>query len=261
MDGDFGDAVPQAELGGAVPLAVADDPDVTAARYREIVEFGLEGLPTAPTGEHRGPIDGVERYLDGEGGCPRGPLVPGNAHGSDRHRGAEVVTDPLAIAIRRPAGGEVVVERVLGGVGALVPAGGERRDGRETHQSARDRHFGDARPNTELGSAVPLAVADDPDVATRDRREGVTLGLEGLPTAPAAEYRGPGERVGRHLDVEGRGPGGPLVPGDAHGPDGHHRAEVIADPLPIAVRRPARREVVVQGVLGGVGTLVRAGDD
>src|SRR5205823_12520599 len=57
-----------------------------------------------------------------------------------------------------------------------------------------DRGFGDAVPEAELGRAAPLAVTDDPDVAARDRREIVALGLQGLPAAPAGEGPGPGER-------------------------------------------------------------------
>src|SRR5207245_719774 len=49
-----------------------------------------------------------------------------------RHRCAEVVTDPLAVAVRRPARGEVGVEGVLGDVGVLIPA---RRDPCHWHRT------------------------------------------------------------------------------------------------------------------------------
>src|SRR5213078_2033716 len=101
------------------------------------------------------------------------------------------------------------------------------------------RGFGDAVPEAEQGRAAPLAVADDADVAARDRREIVALGLEGLPAAPAGEDPGPGEAVERHFDVERGRPCSSLVPRNGHGTDGHHRAEVVADPLAVAGRRPA----------------------
>src|SRR5207249_10790593 len=44
---------------------------------------------------------------------PFRPAVPRNGHGTDGRDRAEVVADPLAVAGRGPAGGEVVVERVL----------------------------------------------------------------------------------------------------------------------------------------------------
>src|SRR5437879_13910370 len=43
VDGGFGNAVPEAELRRAAPLAVADDPDVAARDRGEIVALGLEG--------------------------------------------------------------------------------------------------------------------------------------------------------------------------------------------------------------------------
>src|SRR5207247_1252101 len=83
----------------------------------------------------------------------------------------EVVADPLAVAGRGPAGGEVVVERILRDV-AVVPT---RHDRRHRHRvrgsrgASVDGGFGDAVPEAELGRAAPLAVADDPDGAARDR--------------------------------------------------------------------------------------------
>src|SRR2546422_10698435 len=65
---------------------------------------------------------------------------------------------------------------------------------------------------------------------SRDRREIVALGLQGLPAAPAGEGPGPGEAVERHFDVERGRPFRPAVPRNGHGTDGHDRAEVVADP-------------------------------
>src|SRR5438034_8981121 len=66
------------------------------------------------------------RRLDLERGRPGRALVPRDGDGSDGHRGAEVVADPLAVAGGGPAGGEVVVERVLRDV-AVVPTRDDRR--------------------------------------------------------------------------------------------------------------------------------------
>src|SRR2546429_225373 len=99
-----------------------------------------------------------------------------------------------------------------------------------------DRGLGNAVPEAELGRAAPLAVADDPEVAARDRREIVALGLQGLPAAPPGEGPGPGEAVERHFDVERGRPFRPAVPRNGHGTDGHDRAEVVADPLAVAGR-------------------------
>src|SRR5207237_299273 len=123
-----------------------------------------------------------------------------------------------------------------------------------------DRGFGDAVPEAELGRAAPLAVTDDPDVAARDRREIVALGLEGLPAAPAGEGPRPGEAVERHFDVERGRTFRHAVPGDGHGTDGHDRAEVVADPLAVAGRGPAGGEVVVERVLRDV-AIVSARED
>src|SRR2546422_10108327 len=91
----------------------------------EIVALGLQGLPAAPAGEGPGPGEAVERHFDVERGRPFRPAVPRNVHGTDGHDRAEVVADPLAVAGRRPAGGEVVVERILRDV-AVVPASDDR---------------------------------------------------------------------------------------------------------------------------------------
>src|SRR5207247_1420154 len=124
VDGDFGDAVPLAELGRATPLAVADDADVAARDGGKIVALGLERLPAAPAGEGRGPGGVVERHLDLEDGGPRRSLVPRHGDGPDGHRHAEVVSDLLAIALGRPASGGVVVAGALGDVGVLIGASG-----------------------------------------------------------------------------------------------------------------------------------------
>src|SRR5207253_9968581 len=92
----------------------------------------LQGLPAALAGEDPGPGEAVERHFDVERGRPFRPAVPRNVHGTDGHDRAEVVADPLAVAGRRPAGGEVVVERILRDV-AVVPT----RDGRR-HRHGRD---------------------------------------------------------------------------------------------------------------------------
>src|SRR5207249_1241476 len=262
VDRGFGDAVPQAELGRAAPLAVADDPDVAARDRREIVALGLEGLPAAPPGEGPGPGDAVERYFDVERGGPFRPAVPRNVHGTDGHDRAEVVADPLAVAGRRPAGSEVVVERVLWDV-AVVPARDDRGHWHGFYRrcgASVDRGLGNAVPEAELGRAAPLAVADDPDVAARDRREIVALGLQGLLAAPPGEGTGSGEAVDRHFDVERGRPFRPAVPRNGHGPDGHDRAEVVADPLAVAGRCPAGGEVVVARILRAV-AVVPACDD
>src|SRR5207245_5216388 len=111
--GDFGNAVPEAELRRAAPLAVTDDAEVAPGDCREIVTLGLEGPPVAPAVEDPGPGEAVERHFDVERGRPFVPAIPRNVHGTDGHDRAEVVADPLAVAGRRPAGGEVVVQRVL----------------------------------------------------------------------------------------------------------------------------------------------------
>src|SRR5207244_12151261 len=106
---------------------------------------------------------------------------------------AEVVADPLAVAGRGPAGGEVVVERVLRDV-AVVPTRDDRRHRHGFYRrcgASVDRGLGNAVPEAEQRRAAPLAVADDADVAARDRREIVALGLQGLPAAPAGEGRCP----------------------------------------------------------------------
>src|SRR5207245_9807104 len=102
-----------------------------------------------------------------------------------------------------------------------------------------------------------VAVAYDADVAAGGRREGVALELEGLPAALAGEDRGPGDGVERHLDVEGRDAGVAHVPGDVHLIKGCDRTEVVADPLAVALRRPAGGEVAVNGILGDV-AIIRA---
>src|SRR2546430_15694960 len=85
-----------------------------------------------------GPGDGVERYFDIERGRPFVPAIPRNVHGTDGHDRAEVVADPLAVAGRRPAGGEVVVQRVLRDVGVLI-APRRGRDGGGGRGGARCR--------------------------------------------------------------------------------------------------------------------------
>src|SRR3989449_919818 len=105
--------------------------------------------------------------------------------------------------------------------------------------------------------ARAVAVAYDADVASGGRREGVALELEGLPAALAGEDRGPGDGVERHLDVEVRDAGVAHVPGDVHLIKGCDRAEVVADPLAVALRRPAGGEVAVNGILGDV-AIIRA---
>src|SRR5205823_1261151 len=127
---------------------------------------------------------------------------------------------------------------------------GERGDGR-----AEDRDFCNAVPG-----AAAVAVAHDADVAAGRRRESVALELEGLPAAPAGEDRGPGDGVQRHLNVEGRAAGVAQVPGDAHVIHGRERAEVVPDPLAVALRRPAGGEAVVERVLWDV-TVIRARHD
>src|SRR6266550_984724 len=91
---------------------------------REDVRLELEGLPAALAGEDRSPGDGVQRDLDVEVRAAHIAQVPGDVHATNEPDSAEVVADPLAIARRRPAGGGVVVQRILRDV-AVIPA---RRD-------------------------------------------------------------------------------------------------------------------------------------
>src|SRR6266571_3427451 len=190
-DRDFRNAVPGA---GAVPMA--HDADVAAGRRGEGVALELEGLP-ALAGEDLGPGDGVQRHLDVEGRGAGIAQVPGDVHVIDGCERAEVVPDPLSVALRRPAGGEAVVERVLREV-AVIRARQGRRHGERGKGRAEDRDFRNAVPGA---GAVPMA--HDADVAAGCRREGVALELEGMPAAPAGEDLGPGDGVQRHLDVEG----------------------------------------------------------
>src|SRR5947208_14440271 len=103
-------------------------------------------------------------------------------------------------------------------------------------------------------------MAYDADVAAGGRRESVALELDGLPAALAGEHLGPGDGVERHVDVEGRDAGVAQVPGDVHVIDGRSRAEVVADPLAVALRRPAGGEGVVERVLREV-AVIRARHD
>ena len=199
-----------------------------------------------------------------EGRLPGRPLIPRDGDGSDGHRRAEVVADPLAVAVCRPAGGEVAVQGVPRDVRVLIATRGDRghRGGAHRRRGARvDGDLGDAVPPAQERGAVPLTVADDADVASRDGGEIVALGLQRPPAAATGEHRGPGRAVEGDVELEGRLPGRPLIPRDGDGSDGHRRAEVVADPLAVAVCRPAGGEVAVQGVLRDVGVLIRARHD
>src|SRR4029077_11535842 len=109
---------------------VADDPDIAARDRREIIALRLEGLAAAPAGEERRLGNGVERHLDLERRRPLIPAVPRNVHAAYRRERAEIVPDPLAVTGRRPARGEVGVERILWDVGILVSARDDRDRGK-----------------------------------------------------------------------------------------------------------------------------------
>src|SRR5205823_9080055 len=93
-------------------------------------------LPAALAGEDTPPDDGVPRDFDVEVRDAGIALIPGDAHSIDVHQGAEVVSDPLPVALRRPAGGEAVVERVLREV-AVIRTRHDRRHG-ERSEIRRD---------------------------------------------------------------------------------------------------------------------------
>src|SRR5438552_3601166 len=144
-DRDFRNAVPRA---GAV--AMAHDADVAAGRRRERVALELQGLPAALTGEDLGPGDGVQRHLDVKGRSAGVAQVPGDVHVIDGRERAEVVLDPLAIARRRPARGQVVVERILWKV-AIIPARDDRGRGKRGEIGSDDGWSGRAVRRFGLG--------------------------------------------------------------------------------------------------------------
>src|SRR3989454_6137383 len=75
--------------------------------------------------------------------------VPGDVHAINGRERAEVVADPLAITVRRPAGGEVVVQCVLRDV-AVIPARDDRGHGERGEGRALD---GQDRKSTRLNSS------------------------------------------------------------------------------------------------------------
>src|SRR5205823_13133604 len=136
-----------------------------------------------------------------------------------------------------------------------------RRWGSRPRGARVDGDLGDAVPPAQERGAVPLTVADDADVASRDGGEIVALGLQRPPAAATGEHRRPGRAVEGDVELEGRLPGRPLIPRDGDGFDGHRRAEVVADLLAVAVYLPAGVVVAVQVALCVVGLLIRARAD
>src|SRR5207244_3989395 len=94
---------------------------------------------------------------------------------------AQVVPDPLAVAGRRPAGDEVVVQRVLGNV-AVIAARDDRGHGERAEGRALDGHLRNTVPQAKQRSTAPLSVAHDAHVPAGGRgaedREVVALRLE-----------------------------------------------------------------------------------
>ena len=107
-DRGFSDAVP-----GAHAVPVAHDTDIMGGRPGEGVVLELERLPAAVSGKDGRPDNSIERHLDVERRAASVAQVPGDVRVIDGREPAQVVADPLTIPLRRPAGGKVVVARVL----------------------------------------------------------------------------------------------------------------------------------------------------
>src|SRR4029077_13184954 len=119
---DFGDADPA----GQQTIAMTHDTQVSTGGRWKVVPLKLQRLPAGLPGEDHGPDDGVRRDFNVEVRAAGVAHVPRDVHMVHRHDGAEVVADPLAVAPRRPAGGEAVVERVGRDVATVVRARDDR---------------------------------------------------------------------------------------------------------------------------------------